>query len=1332
MAFPSSPTNGQIAIRFGRKYQYDSTAGTWGPIQAVAASTLNSVATDIIPDAAGEIDIGSADKPIRNLYLDDASTINIGGTEVTSSSFLNFNLTVLPEVLEIQVDAPAAGHGQDWLWTWETSSLPYARIDITNSAQVSVPLYKQGTYTINNFANELHGDMTQTHQIKLKWIEGAGDDNLIDWVTYADATASHPDINGGNSTSVKRLTVNVPENIVLPTLVAPTVSYNVGAVSGAFTFTGTNMGNNIELGPMYEGGTYTFILDGTVAGHPFYLTTDNGTNFVSESYFGEYTTGVTGSRNDSGTVVFTVPVGAPRTLYYQCGVHGAMRGVITTKPLAVDVNNNGNYVVYAQHSQEGHMTPVEIRPVPTLTSQMCLVYDAVTDTFVPQDLATYVERTPAFKNKIQEVAGTATLVAPDGTSFVPTVSIVDDATYLPYSGNTDGDITYATDTEILYIWSNNAWKSTKTTDVNQLNDADEILSSGSGITTYTSVSELPLSGVDMGSQAFVSDNNRLYLWNGSGWYNIALINTSPSITGGVNANYKLDITGTPTTITIAANDPEGLPITWSYQVTSGSLTNGGGTTATVTQNGNEFTITGSDNKAYAGEFEITFTASDGVNISTATSQFSLTFAIGDPYYTSTSMLINATPTSFTTATDNKTDFVEASSGRTLNTIVGTPVMSSVSPYYNGTGSINSLYFDGSGSDYLLVPANSAYDMHTNDWTMEMWIWAEDLASTKGVVATWQIGGQFILELSTSGGFNLTLRDVYSVSNSAPGSIVPGRWYHIAWVRSNDTDLKLFVDGVATVTGSLTAGTDIPYYNNSLKDLRLGVGGDGGNPFKGYIADYRFVIGSAVYTTDFTPPEEPLDTITGTVAHLVAGPNIFVDKSSTNALVKQFGKLRSVPFSPYPYQPYDPAVHGGSAFFDTVSYLKLLDADFALAQNDWSFSCWAMQFAWPGGNSNETAFFTQYDAGAQPGAQAFAFWTLRTGYTAQLAQESAYQNDGGNQEAYNANIGSDKFYYSSNNGDDYDIPTWQKWHHVAVSRSGSVYKLYWNGRKVNEIDRGTTVNLSTGVVEQLIGENWGGYIADPIITIGDRGPYTGDSYTVPTSLVPVTANTKLSYRFTGASIIDYKCTQTPYLRGNVVASDAQTKFSDRSIYFPGGTGDYIDLVRYQFGNQPSTKPDLNFHDHAYMFTSVSDLTVEWWMYPTTSDATYRGIFSFGSTEEAGSAKFEFSSSGWKANLGSSSQVSYAPGNLFPANQWYHVALQRKNGTLQVYINGTLSAQSGSHANAITQPNANAEVVKIGGVGWSTSTHFAGYLEDFRVTKTARYDGNFTAPTKAFDK
>ena len=485
MSFPSNPSNGDSFIRFGRTYVYNTSSNKWAPAPQVSNTALTSLSTNILPAISGDVDIGAASKTIQDLYLGADSTIYIGDKTVSAESFLNFNLTVLPEVLNIQVDAPAAGHGQDWLWTWTTSALPYARINITNSAQVSVPLYKQGSYVINNFANEIHGEMRQTHQLKLKWIEGAGDDNLIDWVTYSNATASHPDINGGNDTSITRLTVTVPSDIVLPTLVAPAVTYTVDTVVGAFVFSGTNVGNNIELGPMYEGGTYTFNLGAGVAGHPFYLTTDNGTNFSSGTYFGEYTTGVTGSRNDSGTVVFTVPVGAPRTLYYQCGVHGAMRGVITTKALAVDVNNNSNYVVYAQHSQEGHATPVEIRPVPTLTSQMCLVYDSGTQTFVPQDLATYVERTPAFKNKIQEVAGTATLIAPDGTSIVASVQVISDASYLPYSGNTDGDIAYTQDTQTLYIWDETSyvWSSTKSSQAKYMtmNQAGTITAPFTGI-----------------------------------------------------------------------------------------------------------------------------------------------------------------------------------------------------------------------------------------------------------------------------------------------------------------------------------------------------------------------------------------------------------------------------------------------------------------------------------------------------------------------------------------------------------------------------------------------------------------------------------------------------------------------------------------------------------------------------------------------------------------------------------------------------------------------------------------------------------------------------------
>ena len=146
-------------------------------------------------------------------------------------------------------------------------------------------------------------------------------------------------------------------------------------------------------------------------------------------------------------------------------------------------------------------------------------------------------------------------------------------------------------------------------------------SSGATVAAYSLMSELPLTGVAAGAQAFVSENNKLFLWTGTGWYNIALVNQTPSAISGANATYDLAIDGTPTVVTLNATDPEGIPLTWSYQVTTGAL----GSTATVAQADNVFTITPSTTEANAGTFTLTFSASDGVNQSVASSDFSLSF-----------------------------------------------------------------------------------------------------------------------------------------------------------------------------------------------------------------------------------------------------------------------------------------------------------------------------------------------------------------------------------------------------------------------------------------------------------------------------------------------------------------------------------------------------------------------------------------------------------------------------------------------------------------------------------------------------------------------------------
>jgi hypothetical protein len=158
----------------------------------------------------------------------------------------------------------------------------------------------------------------------------------------------------------------------------------------------------------------------------------------------------------------------------------------------------------------------------------------------------------------------------------------------------------------------------------------DITIQGGDPTIYATMALLvAATGMSAGDMAFVSANNNLYLYTGTGWFKVATVeNNSPSAITGVAAATTLADDGTATVITAVSTDPEGFPLTWSYAVTTGSLTNGGGATATVSQADNVFTITPTTTEAYAGTFSITFSATDGVNGAvTAASAFTLVFTV---------------------------------------------------------------------------------------------------------------------------------------------------------------------------------------------------------------------------------------------------------------------------------------------------------------------------------------------------------------------------------------------------------------------------------------------------------------------------------------------------------------------------------------------------------------------------------------------------------------------------------------------------------------------------------------------------------------------------------
>ena len=561
-----------------------TSLGTLSSLTVSGNTTISNVllSGNIIPSANVTYSLGNSTNRFKDLYL-SGNTIYLGNTTFSKSDVFPFNLDIAPEVLTINVAAPFPGDDITWLWNWQTSTLPYARTSIVNSAQVSVPLYKQGTYQINNFANQQTGNMTQRHGAHLKWIDGAGLDNLVSWaVESGNVSFSDANINSGANTTVQRINVTVPANITVPTLVAPNISNYMTvtcANAGVYTFSGNGDGDNRTLGPLYRGGTYTFTLDSSLANDPFYFTTDNGTNFTVDGYFGEYTTGVTGSRNNgtSGktTIKIVVSNTAPDVLFYQSSKTASKRGAIIIKDLAVETNVNGNYVLYFQHGGEGHKTPIEIRPIPSMVNQMCVVYDATVNKFVPQDLATYVENTPSFKNKIREVAGTATLIAPNGVAVVPTVLVVEDTTYLPLINNKEGDIAFDSYYNTIYVWQGGAWRNSKATSIQGANVSGAVANSTYSTTSGTSYS---VTGSNVSGQVGNSlISGTVYASNQPNITSVGTL-TNLSISGDATVTGNLTVQGTTTLInstTVSIND---INIVLANNATTSTQANGGGIT----------------------------------------------------------------------------------------------------------------------------------------------------------------------------------------------------------------------------------------------------------------------------------------------------------------------------------------------------------------------------------------------------------------------------------------------------------------------------------------------------------------------------------------------------------------------------------------------------------------------------------------------------------------------------------------------------------------------------------------------------------------------------------
>jgi hypothetical protein len=87
------------------------------------------------------------------------------------------------------------------------------------------------------------------------------------------------------------------------------------------------------------------------------------------------------------------------------------------------------------------------------------------------------------------------------------------------------------------------------------------------------------------------------------------------------------------------------------------------------------------------------------------------------------------------------------------------------------------------------------------------------------------------------------------------------------------------------------------------------------------------------------------------------------------------------------------------------------------------------------------------------------------------------------------------------------------------------------------------------------------------------------------------------------------------------------------------------------------------------------------------------------------------------------------NTITRNSWQHIAVVRYNGTIKIWINGNLKATSASASTVDYSLNGNA--VRIG--DWDSqggNQLQATYVDEIRVSTTARYTDYFFSPTTAF--
>jgi hypothetical protein len=592
-----------------------------------------------------------------------------------------------------------------------------------------------------------------------------------------------------------------------------------------------------------------------------------------------------------------------------------------------------------------------------------------------------------------------------------------------------------------------------------------------------------------------------------------------------------------------------------------------------------------------------------------------------------------------------------------------------------------------GNDYLSMPDSGDFELASGDFTVAAWLFPHvDGSGYQPVIthashsgnAGWGIWYQanklqfFVNNANTT---------VYITS----GTFTANEWTHVAAVRTGNT-IKLFINGDEDVS------TSISDFTNSTTTLTIGASPNWNSTYyyTGIISNILVLKGTALYTGDFTPPTSKYTAITNTKL-LTCQSNRFVDNSASGHAITPTGNPAVSTFGPFLTSAvYDAAVNGASSSpLDYQTYLSIADGSWkTLGTGNFTWEFWFY-------GKTESAYMI---GDGTAGTNVSSTFTLGVSSKRLILY---YSIQGG--AAYALQSPNSAPFYNLN-----------EWHHVAYVRDGNDHKIYANGvLRATETRSGTMVD-STGA--QQIGNFGPGFsggsatIFSDVRLVKGTAVYSGSTYTVPTAPLTAITNTQLLVNMANGQAIDSAAQSNLTLFGTAKLSTGQAKFGDTSILFDGNS-DFL------------TFPHSSTND----ISGAGNWTVEFFWRFVNNDATqFQEIatkgFGFQIYGNDGALSIALS-----ASNNSSYFLSATGGTTLSDNTWYHIAAVKNGTAYNVYLNGTneanLDGTSSSNVDTGTDPWCLGAMT-------SDSYYANGYMDEFRISRFARYTANFTAPAEPF--